>query len=828
MTANFAQSLRFSVLPVTGLAALILLIGASTARAEAVVANRDFVSVEQSGKDTWKFNFKITVRNGQPALKSVTLVVAGGLLDRIVLPNSLSLGNLAAGATVTVLDSFQVRRVRFFGDSSKPDNNSGDWDESHRHREFVFEVIPGPGAVAQATISSAQGGTITVTGAGNPLDGARVVIPPGALGDPTDTITIAYSNALPSALSANATTAGVVTASKVVTLDRTGTAPLKKVVTVTIPYSVSATGPRDYPIVLYSDQNLGKYEPVQVIGVDQTHGLVTYSTKHFSSFLVVGLKGLALMLGGEVPFVAALVNLNTGFQPQNDAFEAKNFSSGIKGIANDGACFGLTSYAAWYFSAKKPSAGPLNAEYQTASDPGVTHIPQEDAIARELIAKTYADTISEDAPATTETDLQTAEEFLIHMLVTAEPQLAGAYSPGGAHSVMVYAWNGASLSFSVYDPNVPPTLPPPPPLQWSFGGAFVLPWTSADTDYTRIDFDAYGTHYDTTVLNALFGSIQSGGPPADAFGSGWNFNTLTISSPSITSSAYPGGPNGPNITLGLNGTMVTFTWDCPLCIASNYYLHVLQDDVPLLSPSGTLPTISNGGAATVTTLPFTEGSAELIAFVSTDSNVLTGTGLATQNDITHGYAGFQRGELMVATPPITYSGLPLQLDTQSAASATPGPVTVSVVPLNPVDLNFTGTLCLNAYVPSEGNQNNCLYDSTSHGYTTITSFTISSAGIGAATVDAATSVTGPDAIDIAVLQFVNGEVVSWNFEYGTHNADGSFTSLSTISRTNGSVTTFSGDLAEFCDPETTSGQITCPYGGVNHSPGAWTILPPAQ
>ena len=595
-------------------------------------------------RETGTFNSVLTLtNNGSASITTpIAIVVSTGA-------PSVTVAGTADGATYVSNERGSIlpgQSVTFAVEFLDPA------DEAFTPR--VTSVAPAP-PVPSSTMTS-SGGTIAITAAGNPLAGTQIFFPPEALGAPTETITGSYSSTLPAPLDPAAIAAGIRSMSLVVTLNKSGSTPLQLDVSVRIPYSIRSLGSQDYPVVLYWDSNLKQYQPVQVIGVDQANGFVIFSTKHFSSFLVVGLKGLVGMLTGKIPVPSQLVQLNTGFKPQVNGFEILNFSSGVNGIANGGACFGLSSYAGWYFAAK-PSATPLYAEYQTTSDPGVTHVPQEDAVARELVAKTYSDTVN-DVEYLSLPDLLSATEFLVHLLATNDPQLAYVYFRDAngnidAHSVLVYAYalNGSTLSFTAYDPNLPaPFFSQPPPIQFSFSSSKFLPWTSAGNNFTTIEFDAYGTHYDTKDLNALFNSIQSGGPPSDSNGKGWNFNTLSIDSSAVTSVPYPGSAAGPTVGVdSTNGTKLTLTWNCPKCLATQtYYLHVLQDDMPLMNSSGVaaIPISPSKGTGSVETLPFSGSSAELIAYVSTNKSVLSGAAaLGKQTDIYLGYGGFQRAEL---------------------------------------------------------------------------------------------------------------------------------------------------------------------------------------
>ena len=658
--------------------------------AAATVVGQTLVSSVRSGRTTFDYTYTVTLMNGAPALNSATINVTSSAPSTVVLKSTVSVPALAASTTTTTTDTFVIRQDRLVSFS---------WSS------ITFTVIPGPGPVAQGQVSAASGGTISVTDPGDPLQGTQIVFAPGALGDPSDTITIGYANTLPSGLNANALAAGVIPVSPIVTIDKMGPTPFQLDVTVTIPYSTSALGAPDYPAVIYWDPTLKQYQPVQVISADQTNGLVTFSTKHFTSFVAIGLRGLSLMLRGSIPWATQLRSIDTFFTPQSNGFEVQNFASGLPGASGQGVCFGLASYAAWYFAAQ-PSANPLFLQYQTASDPGVPHLPQEDAIARELVAKTYIDTVKDFQPQTQLPPVLTLEQFLIQMLVTNSPQLAYLNSTTGAHSVVLYAWDSTSLSFSVYDPNVPAPQPQPPAMVWNFLSQTFAPWTSANITFTTINFDAYGSHYDPATLTALFASTETG-PPTDSFGGGWNFNTLTITSElGTTGSAYPGGPSSPVETVdAVNGnTKLTISWICPACTTlSSATLHIFQRP-----GNQATTTITNGGSFPYLTSSFTEPSAEVFAFVSSIPNASTGA--PDQSDTTGGYSGYQRVELapnevvinVLSTLP-GWVGLPATVDVSG----------FYVTNITSFEASGTkGNTCANSQVASGGERGNPLFSAS--------------------------------------------------------------------------------------------------------------------
>ena len=149
-----------------------------------------------------------------------------------------------------------------------------------------------------------------------------------------------------------------------------GTPSFNSAVSVTVPYSATRLGTIDFPIVIYWDPHIQKYQPLQVTKVDRVRGYVTFVTKHFTDVAVVGLPGLASQLSGSTLFAAQFEAIDTEFTPQVDGFEIRNFDTELDNIAPSGACYGLTSFAEWYFANKAlPFIGGVGLFAQYASKP---------------------------------------------------------------------------------------------------------------------------------------------------------------------------------------------------------------------------------------------------------------------------------------------------------------------------------------------------------------------------------------------------------------------------------------------------------------------------
>jgi len=584
-----------------------------------------------------------------------TAITVAGTPDGVTYSANLTGGSLAAGASAQQVVAFvDPKRVTF----------------SPRITSFGVTVT-----VAQQTITSAQGGTISITGAGNPLNGTQVIIPPGALGDPTDTITVGYSNALPGSLDADATAAGVVPVSVPITLQKVGSTPFQADVQITMPYNSAVLGPKDTPIVSYWSSDLHEYEPNTVTSYDPVAGLVTFITSHFSTDVAFAIPGL-----GAGPFTS----YSTGFDPGDDGFEIQNFTAafplalnGVSAVSN-GACFGLTSYAAWYFrkwKANDPAfSDRLLIHYSQPNSFGL--FPQEDAIARELVAATYLATLPDNPSNYLQADSDTLNTFYTAMK-EKRPQLANIYTFNNnkftnGHSVLLYDVNGSdtlagapAISFGVYDPNTPWPQPQPPRLYYSVATQTFVPWNSTSTGptYNWIKASSFGQFFPESRLQELHDTAETG-PSGSLFAPGitpqWAFNKLVAlqsysltASPEFNSAVHPWSaslPGGyPYGTYGENGPDTIYTppdgsstwvvFQCTGCTAaiskltpvtnpdgspnacfdatkSTAYLHVLQNGAPLpVTP------LDTNDSAIVSTNPIPAGTTsgqELLVFVSTN------------------------------------------------------------------------------------------------------------------------------------------------------------------------------------------------------------------
>lgn len=592
---------------------LLSLMGSARAFGAADVIHGKLVSVTQSGTHGFYYTYALVVSNGVPALNSATITASTRSREIQIIQGQVSLGPVAANSQFVTNGTIVIQ----------VEERDDDYFE-----ELRFLVVPGPGSVAEAQIDGATGGTITVNDPGDPLSGTQITFPPGALSDASDTITIGYSTSLPAPLPPDAIAAGLVPASVVLTVSRTGSSPFLIPITVKMPYSTKVA-PTDFPSVIYLEPSLNDYEPVQVASVDQAGGFVTFNTKHFTNFVTVIVNGLVNALTGVTP-LAPLPAIDTLFRPNIDGFEAQNISSAFE-LGSRGACYGLTSFAGWYYKTQPAGGVRLYSKFATAPD-SPPHIPQEDATAREIFQEAFVDTHGDNVASIpkqgqTPAPLLVAVQFIQSMLATHSPQLATlgvTEDQGPWHSVLVYSWDPSSGSFGVYDPNAPGI---PRSFVWSVFTENFGKFDSGSNSYSIFAYDAYGTHYDNQTLLSVFKSASGDTPFSTFFSTGWHFNTISFSSQLGTQ--YPGDSSGPTIPVNpQTGTALSVTWKCQSCLPGTYTVNLYQDNTLLISQP-----ISNGGVVQFTTKPFSGSSAELFAYVSTG------------NFISLGYAGYQRVEL---------------------------------------------------------------------------------------------------------------------------------------------------------------------------------------
>ncbi len=96
---------------VAGFAMLVSVLP-GVAHAAAEVTGQELVSSVRAGRTSFDYTYRITVRNGTPALAAAQALVVSNSPATQVVKGSVALGDIAAGATLTSTDTFTIRQDR--------------------------------------------------------------------------------------------------------------------------------------------------------------------------------------------------------------------------------------------------------------------------------------------------------------------------------------------------------------------------------------------------------------------------------------------------------------------------------------------------------------------------------------------------------------------------------------------------------------------------------------------------------------------------------------------------------------------------------------------
>jgi hypothetical protein len=587
-----------------------------SALADPAVAGFELVSSTRVSRTAFDYTYRLRVANGVPALSAVTARVTSKTAGAVVTEGEIWLGNIGASVTQTSVDTFTVRQ-----DRAAPLAASA----------LAVAFIPGPGAVAQVTLPQSQGGVIQITDPASPIRGTVVDIPPGALPEGAETITIGFSNEIPGPLPPEAVAAGIVPVTKTFSFERTGTEQFNAPVSVTIPYSSLRD---DFPVVVRWDPQTESYESVQVTSVDPVAGTLTFQTVHFSEYMGLTFDGLVQRLRNGGP----LEDIDTSFTRELDGFEAENFTPQV---GRPGVCYGANAFTVWFFKHRPAGTNGLFNYYGYAADLGPPSFPQEDAMARELLWQVHEATgeISSDIDFLFMHDVKTIASVITHLYATRTPQLLDVrtdylpLSDFARHSVIVYKLDGSSRSFLVHDPNFPAPQAPPLPIRFDAEGNF-LDWRSHFL-FTNFTHDAPLSHLASERIAALFERHKHGAANFD-----WRFDNLDLTTRPLHIGSYPEGGSTVEVD-AKKGDRIKLRWtpssDNP---NSTAVVHTYQG-----AAEPRTKTVTRELEFEIETTPFTGESVELFAFVSL-SNSKPSDPWRDQSDVSTGYDAFIRLTLL--------------------------------------------------------------------------------------------------------------------------------------------------------------------------------------
>jgi hypothetical protein len=492
------------------------------------------------------------------------------------------------------------------------------------------------GAVSQA------GGTVEVTDAASPIFGAKVIVPEGATeAGETVTIEIRYQDALPGPVNTN--TPEAVPAGRVVSLTKSGPITFQKPVEVVWPYDDAQLGEGDIPSVLCWNEAENKYVAAEVIAIDRAAKTVTFQTTHFSNFVLAVMKGLYQKLRGT-----SYPAISTGFKPDVDGFFHANdtflYSVGL------GACVGMSSYAAWYYTSQKAIDGlGLYAKYRQ----GVPESWEDDKIARELLVRAALASSQSWMKIQMLTSLADATGLLLlqNLQITGAPQLmAFNYGLTSRHAVVVYGYDGAG-KFQVYDPNYPGRNVT---VDWSpFTGLSNYsdppPGVSTVFNYTH---HGISTLFKRQDFENFYAGAENGW-------SGPLFNTIGVASPALDADDAATVEIAPGENITLQGTVGGGS------VPAQYlgYCIIRSDPLPrgfLPAGRGVLNLAANGGFAL--TRPYGAGTYWIVLLATNDP-------IEASQFRPHAYAGMKQVTLKVVEKPAPAGALALPVEAYDVAVA---------------------------------------------------------------------------------------------------------------------------------------------------------------
>lgn len=343
--------------------------------------------------------------------------------------------------------------------------------------------------------TSDPGIDLTLTApAGGPAPGLALHVPGEAYGAPVDF-----------ALSARPVTVtgygGKVAAlSDLITVDNGGAyaaSPMIVTIPVSIPDGMFAMG--------FFRHDDGTLEAMPLL--DETPSSVTVATRHFSSFLVLGIAEAALP-----------DNIGTGFRAGEDDFQAPNHGSYL---SPKGHCSGQSIGAIWYFIERKANGAPqLYGLTDNLGRGGTIPFWQDDRSQFRLSSSiqqgiNWRSLYARLTMAVTRTDSDRLQwdAFRYAMLVTGNPQLVGLEQTGeaGGHAIIAYAATPSGLW--VADPNHPGKLRS---IAWNAKAqafdAYASGPTAAESDYMYdiIGLEAQTAFVEWDTVGALWAAVAEG------------------------------------------------------------------------------------------------------------------------------------------------------------------------------------------------------------------------------------------------------------------------------------------------------------------------------
>lgn len=286
-------------------------------------------------------------------------------------------------------------------------------------------------------------GTVGPAGGAVELGDVTLTFPPGATGSGPLSFSAWLTDSLPAPVPS-----GDMLASRTLILRKNDDAPLKLPIEVTLPYWPASVSDGSFPIVHYWDEETKAYVPMTMLDIDESAARLTFSTTHFSSFVVLA-----------APFGAT--QQTSDFTPSRNGWAYTNFGAYACKSDYDGVCFALAATAVYYW-------GRGVAAYPTIDNQGTPNFLDDDLRAQELIARAACEGngkyLAEIWGSTSRMSDEEIGQYLMSMLnkhipvvlVMLPAPIGRPPAPiGHASVVWSYRMEDDGVRFLLYDPNRP-------------------------------------------------------------------------------------------------------------------------------------------------------------------------------------------------------------------------------------------------------------------------------------------------------------------------------------------------------------------------------------
>ncbi len=357
------------------------------------------------------------------------------------IPATLSTQYIAFTDTVLSLSISPFLNQVMLGDQvvSQTPTAIGGSSSTSEPGEFVPERSV---SVTTSTVDD-TGGAIEITGTGTELDGSRISFPEGALPESTE-ISVGYSTG-----SIQLPGSSVPQTMRTLNLDTSGSDHFSQLVEITVPYADESDMP---PVPFYVDAE-NRLRPVLVKSIDRDARTITFVTAHASSWTTIDLS-------------VNLPDEDTNFRPADDGFQIVNYGSLIN---SGGECFGMVTFAQWYYDKKMERYGELYPRYMNSvgTDTHGNSLTGQDVIAtRAHSAATQAWTWSNYiAPNFNTDDEYRYNAIITALMLTKRPVVLDVWrfegegetidNIAGGHAVLAFGADKNDGLLFIYDPNHP-------------------------------------------------------------------------------------------------------------------------------------------------------------------------------------------------------------------------------------------------------------------------------------------------------------------------------------------------------------------------------------